>query len=227
MKARPTCEEVQLLASEVALGIASGDERALVLAHTRSCSDCRRMVEELSATADALVLLGPVREPSSGFESDVLAKMRSAQRPSVNRRSRFVAVAAASVLITAAAGFWVTSDDRRVAEHYRDALAVADGEYFGVVPLQLANGDPAGHLFAYEGDPAWVFFIFDAPVEAGSYEAQIETEAGEITSLGTADLDADDVTWGRDIPVELREVRSVRMIDDQGDVAVEATFGSK
>lgn len=226
MKPRPTCDEVQLLASEVALGIASGDERALVLAHTRSCSDCRRMVEELSATADALLLLGPVREPSSGFESQVLTKMRSAHRPRGGKRLGWIAVAAASVLITAAAGFWITYDDRRVAEHYRDALAVADGEYFGVVPLLLRDGDPAGHLFAYEGDPAWVFFIFDVPVEAGRYEAQIETKAGEIRSLGTAEIDAGDVTWGRDIPVELREVRSVRMIDDGDDVVVEATFGS-
>ena len=32
MSARPTCEEVQALTSEVALGVASGDERAQVLA---------------------------------------------------------------------------------------------------------------------------------------------------------------------------------------------------
>ena len=227
MNRKPTCEEVRLLTSEVALGIASGDERALVLAHAKSCGDCRRTVEELSVTADALLLLGPAREPSSGFESEVLAKMQSERRPAGAMRSRLLAVAAVSVLITAAAGFWITSDDRETAGHYRDALAVADGEYFGVVPLHRPDGNRVGHLFAYQGDPAWVFFIFDAPLEPGTYEVELGTRSGETTSVGTAQIDAGDVTWGRDIPVRLRDVGTVRMVDDQGDIAAEATFNSR
>lgn len=227
MRPAPTCSEIQLLASEVALGIASGDERALVLAHVRSCADCRRTIEEFSATADALLLLSPEAEPTSGFESKVLTKIPSAQRPRTRIRSRMIAVAAASVLVTAGAGFWITSDDRNVAQHYRDALAVADGKYFGVVPLKVPDGGRIGHLFAYEGDPTWVFFIFDSPLEPGRYEAEVVTQTGEVSSLGTAELDVDDVTWGRDIPVGLRDVRAVRMLDNGGVIVVQATFGSR
>lgn len=226
MKPNPICEEVQLLASEVALGIASGDERALVLAHARSCADCRRIMEELAVSADALLLLSPVHEPTSGFESQVLARMQSVQQPRARMRSRLLAVAAATALVTGAAGFWITTDDRNVAEHYRDALAVADGDYFGVVPLQTASGTRTGHLFAYEGRPAWVFLIFDSPLRPGTYEAELETRSGEIRSLGTLRIDADDVTWGRDIPVRLRDVRIVRIVDDRGVVEAEATFVS-
>ena len=224
MNERPTCETVQALASEVALGIASGDERAQVLAHTKSCADCRRVMEEQSATADALLLLGPVREPSSGFESQVFAKIQSAQRPSRQLRSRLIAVAAASVLLTGAAGFWLTADDRTVADHYRDALAVADGKYFGVVPLRNDGGARTGHLFAYEGDPTWVFLIFDSPPSPGTYEAEVETHGGEITPFGTAEIATGDLTWGREIPVDLRELRAVRLIDEGGAVLAEATF---
>lgn len=227
MNPKPTCDEVQLLAPEVALGIASGDERALVLAHTKSCGDCRRVLDELCGTADALLHLGPRHEPTPGFESTVLAKMQSAKSSPGRMRSRLVAAALASVLVTGAAAFWITSDDRSLATHYRDALAVANGEYFGVVPLRRPNGDRAGHLFAYEGDPAWVFLIFATPLEPGRYEAELETHGGGISSLGTFEITVGDVTWGRDLPVGLRDIRAVRMLDDHGVVALQATFPSQ
>lgn len=227
MNPRPTCDEVQLLAPEVALGIASGDERALVLAHAKSCADCRRVMEEMSATADALLLLGPVHEPTSGFESTVLAKMQFGQRPPTRMRSKLIAAALASVLVTGAAAFWITSDDRRVATYYRDALAEANGKYFGVVPLRAPGGGRAGHLFAYEGHPTWVFFIFATPLEPGRYEAELETLEDGIRSLGTFEIATGDVTWGRDLPVGLRDVRAVRVMDGRGGVALWATFPSQ
>lgn len=222
-----TCDEIQLLASEVALGIASGDERALVLAHAKSCSDCRRAMEEFSATADALLLLGPRHEPSSGFESTVLSKMQSARTKGSRIRPKLVAAALASALVTGGVALWITSDDREVATHYRDALAVADGKYFGVVPLRTINGERSGHVFAYEGDPTWVFLIFAEPLEPGRYKVELETAAGRIELLGTFTPTTGDVTWGTDLPVGLREVRAVRMLDDKGAVALQAIFPSQ
>lgn len=222
-----TCDEVQLLAPEVALGIASGDERALVLAHTRSCADCRRMMEELAVTADALLLSGPLHEPASGFESTVLARMDYEQRPSSRMRSKLVAVAAAAALAVGAVAFWITSDDRRLATHYRDALAEANGKYFGVVGLWAPGGERVGHMFAYAGDVPWVFLIFTTPLEPALYEAELETPGGRVYSLGTFEITSGHVTWGRDLPVELRDVRTVRILDDTGIVAVRATFPSR
>lgn len=226
MNPRPSCDEVQLLAPEVALGVASGDERALVLAHARSCADCRRVVEELSETADALLLLGPIREPATGFESTVLAQMRPAG-PKTRARAKLIAAGLAAVLVTGAAAFWATADDRRLATHYRDALAVADGKYFGVVPLRAPDGDRAGHMFAYEGNPTWVFLIFATPLDPGRYEAELETPGGAIHPLGSFDISAGEVTWGRDLPVGLRSVRTVRVSDAHGNVALRATFPSR
>jgi hypothetical protein len=217
---RPTCDDVQLLAPEVALGIASGDERALVLEHTKTCGDCRRVMEELSATADAVLLLGPLHEPPSGFESRVLGRMESGLRPPARWRW-LVAAALASVLATGAAAFWITSDDRKVAGYYRSALDVANGKYFEVMLLRAPSGDRQGHMFAYEGEPTWVFLIFDG-LEPGGYEAELETDDGAVTSLGTFEIDAGDVTWGRDIPVGLRDLHSVRVMDAQGAIVVQA-----
>jgi hypothetical protein len=222
MSLNPSCDEVQQLAPEVALGIASGDERASVLAHARSCPDCRRVMEELSATADALLLLGPLRDPASGFESTVLAQMGSRHPKRI--RSKLVAAALASVMVTGAAAFWITSDDRKVATYYRDALAVANGKYFEVVPLEEPTGDRAGHVFAYEGHPSWVFLIFTTQLDPGWFEAELETAGGGVRSLGTFEITAGGVTWGTDIPVGLRDVRAVRVRDDQGAVTLQATF---
>lgn len=223
MNPRPTCEEIQVLAPEVALGIASGDERALVLAHARSCSGCRKVMEELSVTADALLLLGPLHDPSSGFESTVLAEMKLGPQRA-RFRSKLIAAALTSMLLTGVAAFWMTSDERRVATYYREALAVANGKYFEVVPLHASGGERAGHLFAYEGRPSWVFLIFTTPMGPGRYEAELETPDGRIMTLGSMQIDSGDVTWGRDLPVGLKEVGLVRLLDEEGSLALQATF---
>lgn len=222
---RASCEEVQVLAPEVALGVASGEERALVLAHARSCHECRRVVEELSETADSLLLVGPLHDPAPGFESTVLAQMQAQKVPQERVRTKLIAAVLVSILVAGAIAAWVTSGDRTLAAHYRDALAVADGKYFGVVTLQSPSGSRGGHMFAYEGDPTWVFLVFTTPLEPGRYDAEVVTTNGDVRSLGSFDI-AGEGTWGRELPVGLRSVRSVRVTDADGNVALQATFPS-
>ena len=42
------CADIRELASEVALGVASAEERARVLGRVDSCADCRAFLVELS-----------------------------------------------------------------------------------------------------------------------------------------------------------------------------------
>ena len=227
MSAAPSCEQVRALAPEVALGVASGDERAAVLAHVGSCADCRRAVEGMADVADTLLLLAPAHEPAPGFESTVLAQLNSERRP---RRARaLLAIAAAMVLAAAIGGgivFKATSDDRRLADFYRHALAEAHGEYFGVVPLRSPDGAQTGHLFAYEGSTSWVFVVLESPVEPGDYRAEIETRTGERIVFGSFRLDEGDTTWGQDVPTPLKQVHSLHILDDRGMRILVATFPS-
>lgn len=227
MNPRPTCEEVQALASEVAVGIASGDDRALVLAHMKSCADCRRAMEELSATADALLLLGPQREPAPGFESTVLARVQAEKHSPSRWRSKLIAAVLVSLLVTGAGAYWITAGDRRVARYYRSALDVANGRYFVVVPLEGFRGERLGHMFAYEGEPSWVFLVFDPQLDQGRYVAQLGTIDGRNMTLGTFDIGAGDVTWGRDISVGLRDIDHVSVLDANDEIVVQATFSSR
>ena len=67
-----TCEELRDLAPEIALGTVDGEERAEALRHLATCTECRRVVDQLSEVADELLMLAPVQEPPAGFESRVI-----------------------------------------------------------------------------------------------------------------------------------------------------------
>jgi anti-sigma-K factor RskA len=71
-----TCAEFGELAPELALGILSGNERAIALGHLAACAACRDQLDDLARVADNLLLLGPTREPPIGFESRVVARLQ-------------------------------------------------------------------------------------------------------------------------------------------------------
>src|SRR5919197_6059366 len=75
------CRDIRELLPELALGIADGEARAEALQHLAGCPDCRRELEELSATADDLMALAPEREPPPGFEARVLDRLRVREAP--------------------------------------------------------------------------------------------------------------------------------------------------
>ena len=219
-----SCEEGRALAPEVALGIASGQERARVLAHVRDCGECRRLLEGLAEAADALLLLAPREEPSGGFESAVLARIAGRRRSSRRRLARGIVAAALAAALGGGGVLWITAEDRRLGSRYRAALAEANGEYFGVVPLHAAGGTGAGHLFAYEGSPSWIFLVLDDQLEPDEYVVRIEVRDGGPRDLGAGELQEGSLTWGSAIPFSLRLVDSVQVVDARNDVVVEATF---
>src|SRR4029450_1350136 len=69
------CEQVRELASELALGIAEGEDRDAALRHLDGCSGCRQLVSELSSVGDELLQLAPAHDPPAGFESRGLAAL--------------------------------------------------------------------------------------------------------------------------------------------------------
>ena len=170
--ADPRCEEVRELIPELAAGVASGEVRARALAHIAGCPACRRELEEVSATLDELLLLAPEREPPPGFDQRVLSGL---ERPQPSRRPlrASFALAAAAAIVAAAGAAVVTwsrgADDRDLADEYRDALSTAHGDSFRAADIRW-DGATYGHVFAYQGDPSWLFMTVAAP-GAGSAAA--------------------------------------------------------
>jgi hypothetical protein len=215
-----TCEETRELAAELALGIADGADRARALRHLADCPECRRSVEELSAVVDQLLLLAPQHEPPAGFESRVVSRIGT-PRPA-RRRWRLVLapVAAAGAAAALAVGvvLGMTSDDRRLADQYRETLAAANGSYFEATRLQDADGVRAGLVYGYRGSPSWIYVDLYADPSTG-YRAELVLKSGQRVPLPTLRLDPETGSAGQAIPVDLERVARVELVGSRrGDV---------
>ena len=121
------------------------------------------------------------------------------------------------MLASAAAVLWATKSDRDLGSHYRHALEEANGEYFGVRPVQTRDGAKVGNLFLYEGDPTWVFVVLDESVAPDRYRAELVSTSGETSTVGSFSVDAEDRTWGSALSSPLDEVGVVRFTSVEGD----------
>lgn len=204
------CREVRELIPELAMGVASGESRARGLAHLADCASCRRELEEVSGTVDALLLLVPEREPPAGFDVRVLAAL--GQRSPRHRLRNSLLVAAAMVLVaTLAAGltWWRGADDREIADQYRGVLSTADGSYLRAADLQIDGAD-AGTVFAYQGRPSWLFMsVGDAP--NGTYHVRLIGTDGRVQWLGTCTVRDGAGSWGTSVDLPIRSVDRVEM----------------
>jgi hypothetical protein len=210
------CQETREVLSELALGIADGAERALALEHVADCADCRRELERQSQVADGLLALAPEHEPPIGFELGVL---RAIQPPAPRRRSlwRPVAVAAtvvAAVAVTAGGMLFGFRDDRQLADEYRAALTEANGSYFGARPLADPAGRRGGVLFVYQGAPSWILVTVDPEQRAAVTGAELVDRSGRRIPL--ADFRLSGGAWGGAIPMDLREIAAVHLLDQDG-----------
>ena len=70
-----TCGELADVAAELALGVLTGRERAMAVAHLDECDECREHVRQLMATGEQLLELLPPAEPPAGFETRVLQRL--------------------------------------------------------------------------------------------------------------------------------------------------------
>jgi hypothetical protein len=70
-----TCAELADVAAELALGVLTGRERAMAVAHLDECDACREDVRQLMATGEQLLELLPSAEPPAGFETRVLERL--------------------------------------------------------------------------------------------------------------------------------------------------------
>ena len=219
-----SCDRTRELAAELALGILDGEQRAQALRHVAECPECRRAVEELTAVADELLMLAPEREPPAGFESRVLARLQpppAAARPTRRRRRMLapLAAAAAAAAIAAAVVLQATSDDRRLADHYRATLAAGHGSSFEAARLRAPGQVPAGVVYAYRGATSWIFVVVYGPHRGVPYTAELATTSGRRVALPSFRLDPKTGTRGEAVPVDLGSIASVRLVGPKpGDV---------
>jgi hypothetical protein len=215
--------DVQELLPEVALGIASGRDRARALEHIAGCAECRTQLQELSGIADEMLFLAPLEQPPMGFESRTVGAMSGAVPGSVRRglRVRQLLAAATLGLFAALAALGVeyatSKEDREFAAFYRRALEHADGSYFGALELHDTSGAPAGLVFAYEGKPPWVFVVVDATEGSGRYRIELQTNEGQSLALGETTLADGRGSFGTRVAISLLNMAQIRVEEVGGD----------
>jgi hypothetical protein len=226
------CEQVRELAPELALGIAEGEERDAALRHLSGCAGCRQLVSELSSVGDELLQLAPAHDPPAGFESRVLAAFaeppRRGRRQPLAHRWRWVATAAAAVVLAAALGagsvLLATAGDRRLAAGYQAVLSQGQGAYFLAAPLQGTQGR-IGTVFGYQGQPSWAMVTLQSSIQGeGRFQVQVVTRGGRYLPLGDAVLGGARRTWGERLPVDLSAVHELRFVGLDGRPTFTATF---
>ena len=235
MAERPDCEAVREPLAELALGIASGEQRARVLAHVADCPDCRRLLGELTRVGDELLQLAPEHEPPAGFELRVLERLAppSRRRRPLGRlglRGRRAAIAAATAAALAGAAgatagvLVATHDERQLGGQYQAVLKRANGLYFAVTELRERGGRVRGMVFHYGGRPSWVFATLDGALPPGRYVATFVTRTGATRELGTFELGGGVDSFGATTRIDLLEVRQLRLRAERGGPVYVARF---
>ena len=231
---RLDCREVRAMASELALGVVSGRERADGVAHLAGCRACRQVVDDLAGTVDSLLLIGPQAEPSLGFETALAERLR-AEVPAAGRKSsirtrqpkgrlrRFgpwVAAAAALLLVAAAVALGVGSVDggsRAGTDQPRTAvMSTPDGRTVGRVVL---TDHPSAVFIAL---PTWR--LVDEGGQGPGYRLRVRFSGDRTADLGPVELGQPHATWGTVTTFDARSVRSVTLVDEDGRPLCSATL---
>ncbi len=190
-----------------------------------SCAECRTLIDELSRTADSMLLLGPQKEPPIGFESQAISRVRG-MRP--RQRLKMAAAVASIVLVAIGATAIImettSARDRDLANRY---LALLEGRSHGelfATPLRTADGGRAGQVFAYEGSSNWIFIVVTARNGNGVHDIVLTPRAqGTGSTVGHVRIVDGRGSWGSTTGLDLRGLR-VQLVDSQGKSAFEGRF---
>jgi hypothetical protein len=174
--------------AELALGLLAAEEADEVLAHVEGCARCRAELDELSATADRLLVAAPAAEPPAGFEGRAVARMGGgvARRASWVRRVAAVALLAAGAAAVGVLAGRASAPDRTV-----------------LVAASLAP------------DRAELFMSIDGE-QGETYRCSLRSSDGTTTEVARWRLRGDVGRWWVAVPPALRGATEVVVSDAAG-----------
>jgi hypothetical protein len=216
---RADCDDIRDLTAEVALGIASGDDRARVVDHVAGCRACREELRQLTAVTDELLVLAPEHEPPPGFEQRVLrelqpAKARKRLRVRIPRLARPVLAVAAGAAVASVIAVSAYHDDHKLASEYRQSLAAADGSRFVAIPLRDGAGVKRGSVSLYQGAPSWIVITANGRGAGSLSRAELVSRSGKRVTLNGFALKRG--VWGGPLPMGFDSIASVQVLSPDG-----------
>jgi hypothetical protein len=245
------CSQLRDMAPDVALGLLTGEERAVALAHLEGCAACRAEVSSLAGVADEVLLTAPEAMPPEGFDRRVLARLaevRAAetQAPAPGRAAELTEPAGPAYLRRRHRHDRHRRHDRRDRRRLAVGAALAAAAAAVVlVAAVLVNrddrseptlatadmttgvGEVVGTATVRDGEPATV--TVDVPgwddivPPDAAYWLAIELEDGSrtMTHIGT------NATWWEvQLEADADEVATVSVLDGKGWVWCSAEFAA-
>jgi hypothetical protein len=227
-----SCVQCHELASELALGVLGGRERADAIAHLSRCPRCQDKVSALATTAARLVELVPETDPPPGFDQRVMAAITPpAPGPSLARRGLPVAALALTGVLLAGGG-WVFGQLLPVPGAGLPVRAVTVQPVADVMVSPLIAGNrEIGKAYVYPNDPSWIYLsITDDPAGSGSSSASTTVtcdlirQDGSTVTLGTFPLQNGHADWATRTPIDSSSVDGATLTTDTGVTLASAHF---
>jgi putative zinc finger protein len=225
------CSEADTMLTELALDVLPGDRRAAILAHVERCPHCRQVLEELTETADDLLLAGPAAAPPAGFDDRVLEQIqgvqgRGVQGPDARRRRDRAALrlptwaaAAAAVVLLVTGG--VTGAVIGRSSNGSDESA----EPLRTFELISTSGTDIGDVSTYTGDPSpWLFMRVEGDVPDATYRCVLDMDDGRTVPIGRLWAVKGHGGWGEHLSEDPRHAVAARLLDPKGATVATARF---
>ena len=220
------CSEADTMVAELALDVLPGDQRAALLAHVEQCPNCRQLLDELTETADDLLLAGPAATPPSGFEDRVLEQIQGVQgRSGPRRRDRAAlrlptwAAAAAAVVLLVTGGVTGAVIGRSSSAPDESAARLQTFE------LISTSGADIGDVSTYIGDPSpWFFMRVEGDVPDATYRCVLDMDDGRTVPIGRLWAVKGHGGWGEHLSEDPRHAVAARLLDPKGATVATARF---
>ena len=221
----PECGRYADEIAELALGISTGRERALALAHVEACPRCHAEMEHLSLAADSLLEVVPAIEPPLGFEVRLMERLGvGRERPGQSvRRQWFVrraswAMACLLLLVAVGAGVgtgWLVRGGQPPLT-VQSAFRYRRPEVASQTASLLSAGRKIGDVTVYSGRTTWLFMSLEDGSWSGKATCQVRLAGGKTELLGTFWLENGYGAWGVTLAPGTGHIRSASVLSEGG-----------
>jgi hypothetical protein len=140
---------------------------------------------------------------------------------SLRRRTALAAAAAAIVLVGGtAAGVTV------IVHHGSSGTTteVADQTTLRSGHFRAGDGRPVGQVYAYSGNPSWVFMNVDASGANGTYTCELELANGSTVPVGQFDVHDGIGEWVHTVGVDVNRIKAAKLVTPSGLTLATATI---
>lgn len=214
------CEALRDDLIEFALGTLSGRSRSLVLDHLDRCAYCNAELESLAGVADTLLWLAPGAEPSLGFETRVVERLRGGETSRRARpRLRRISVFAAAAVMMAVLGVGVDALVTQGGSPQPSALRPTSSRL-------MLDGQVLGDVTISSGSPSWMVMNVDAGKLTGVVWCEVTFVNGQSQTIGKFTIANGYGSWTAPIRASGRRVRSARLVSVNGTVLARASFST-